>query len=433
MNRAFSTIEIKSADEATGTIVGIASTPETDRMGDQVMPEGAQFKLPLPLLLGHAHDEPIGVVQRATVTAAGIEIVAKVALGISERIDEAWRLIRAGLIRGLSVGFRPLKHEPLPGGGLRFLAWELFEVSAVSIPANVGATITNIKHFAGQPVVALPAPQPEKRKAKTVTLQSRISDLEQIADGALVYWLARAKALGRDRGDAEAVALELGAPPELAARLKAAVAAETTTGQPGLAGSSRAVTAFVSQASETSVLMRMIADRATYPVPLRTRVYRPEEDMVATVVAEGRPVPIQGFPLSGFTVEPVKIGGAIAVTDELLRATSRDGQALLNSMLRAAVAKAADEYMFSTLTNSGTLIEAADTTDSSAMAAYALALGAVATRAADRIYAVFGTAAWNFGSAPERSPQPTRRSAGAVSWGDRRSRARHWTRGAWRW
>ena len=140
MDRAYSTLEIKSVDAEAGVIAGIASTPETDRMGDVVMPEGAQFKLPLPLLLGHDHGAPIGTVERATVTASGIEIVAKVALGVSEKIDEAWRLIRAGLIRGLSVGFRPLASEPRANGGRRFTVWELFEVSAGAIPANAAAT-----------------------------------------------------------------------------------------------------------------------------------------------------------------------------------------------------------------------------------------------------------------------------------------------------
>jgi phage head maturation protease len=40
------------------------------------------------------------------------------------------------LVSAYSIGFRPLKTEPLPGGGLRHVLWELLEVSTVAIPAN---------------------------------------------------------------------------------------------------------------------------------------------------------------------------------------------------------------------------------------------------------------------------------------------------------
>ena len=49
MQRAYSTFTIKSADESTGIIEGIASTPSTDRMGDVVDPEGAHFTLRIAL------------------------------------------------------------------------------------------------------------------------------------------------------------------------------------------------------------------------------------------------------------------------------------------------------------------------------------------------------------------------------------------------
>ena len=60
--------------------------------------------------------------------------------GISARIDEVRKLIQAGILKAVSVGFRPLKHEPLnkelPHKGIRFLEQELVETSIVSVPAN---------------------------------------------------------------------------------------------------------------------------------------------------------------------------------------------------------------------------------------------------------------------------------------------------------
>ncbi len=53
MKRAYSLFTVKSIDEEQRIIEGIATTPSTDRMGDIVEPEGAQFKLPIPLLWQH--------------------------------------------------------------------------------------------------------------------------------------------------------------------------------------------------------------------------------------------------------------------------------------------------------------------------------------------------------------------------------------------
>lgn len=160
MNRAFSTLEIKGMDDETGTITGIASTPSPDRMDDVVEPKGAKYKLPIPLLWQHNHGDPIGEVVSAKVTDKGIEIVAKVALGVTDEIDRYWKLIKSGLVRGLSIGFRGLDAEQIEGSwGVRFKSWEWLELSAVTIPANAEANIATVKEYAAKPEQA-PAVQP---------------------------------------------------------------------------------------------------------------------------------------------------------------------------------------------------------------------------------------------------------------------------------
>lgn len=52
-NRAYSVLEIKSVDSEDRLITGMATTPETDRMGDIVDPMGAKFAKSLPLLWQH--------------------------------------------------------------------------------------------------------------------------------------------------------------------------------------------------------------------------------------------------------------------------------------------------------------------------------------------------------------------------------------------
>jgi len=156
MRRAYSAFVVKNLDEDQRLIEGIATTPTTDRVGDIVEPRGAQFKLPLPLLWQHRSSEPIGHVVKASVTNDGIQIQARFAKiseagKLKDRLDEAWQSVKHGLVRGLSIGFMPAKDgmEPLnpkePWGGQRFTSWEWFELSAVTIPANMDATINTIK------------------------------------------------------------------------------------------------------------------------------------------------------------------------------------------------------------------------------------------------------------------------------------------------
>jgi HK97 family phage prohead protease len=146
LNRAYALLEIKQVDQDARTITGMASTPTPDRLEDVVEPDGAQFKLPLPLLWQHDSGNPIGQVTHAKVSKAGIEIVARIAKGVTDEIDRAWALIKAGLVPGLSIGFKAIEHEFITETkGIRFIKWDWLELSAVTIPANQQATIATIK------------------------------------------------------------------------------------------------------------------------------------------------------------------------------------------------------------------------------------------------------------------------------------------------
>lgn len=154
MKRAYSLLTIKAINEEERTIEGIASTPTADRMGDIVESKGAKFALPIPLLWQHNAEQPIGMVNEAQITRNGIRIKASIAKGVLPMIDEAWALIKAGLVRGLSIGFQPLENgmQPIEGSkyGVRFTAWEWLELSAVTIPANSQASIQTIKSIDAQ-------------------------------------------------------------------------------------------------------------------------------------------------------------------------------------------------------------------------------------------------------------------------------------------
>jgi len=152
MNRAYSTLEIKGMQEQDGKrkFSGIASTPVTDSMGDIVEPKGAVYKLPMPLLWQHNSHDPIGWVTAASVNGKGIEIQGEIANisdagALKDRIDMAWQMLKAKLVRGLSIGFNSLEHSRMDTGGYKFIKWSWLELSCVTIPANQECSITAIK------------------------------------------------------------------------------------------------------------------------------------------------------------------------------------------------------------------------------------------------------------------------------------------------
>lgn len=122
-------------------IRGLASTISVDRQNDVVVPTAGSWKLPVPLLWQHSHKDPVGWVRSIEVRSDGLWIEAEFAEGIG-RADEIWQMVNARLIDNFSIGFRALKSEPLPGGGLRFTKWELLEISVVVVPANPDAKIS---------------------------------------------------------------------------------------------------------------------------------------------------------------------------------------------------------------------------------------------------------------------------------------------------
>jgi len=149
-SKAWSKFNVKSVNEEKRTITGIASTITPDRDQDIMHPEGAKFSLPFPFLHQHNHNEPIGHVIDAKTTNSDIEITVQIAKDSGlEYVEDAWKKLKSKLLGGLSIGFRGLKTARIEGTdwGREYFEWDLFEVSAVTVPANAECTITSIKNF----------------------------------------------------------------------------------------------------------------------------------------------------------------------------------------------------------------------------------------------------------------------------------------------
>jgi HK97 family phage major capsid protein/HK97 family phage prohead protease len=182
VERAYSVLTIKSVNTDQRVITGIATTPTPDRLGDVLEPLGASYTNPLPLLFHHDPTQPVGTVIFDAPTKRGITFTASLPLitepgRVRDRVDEAWQSVKAGLIRGMSIGFQPLETKPR-GRGLHILKSLIAELSLVTIPANIEATVLTVKSAASgqhQPGVSGVS---KARTMKNQTAGEHIQNLE---------------------------------------------------------------------------------------------------------------------------------------------------------------------------------------------------------------------------------------------------------------
>lgn len=148
--RAAPSVEI--IDGAERVVKFIASNEEVDRYGDIIRAKGWQldnFRKNPMLLFGHnSADYPIGRVR--SIKVEGTQLVADaefMTADLSEQADTVYRMVKAGFLNAVSVGFRPIERpkkimHPETNewtGGFEFLKQELFELSVVPVPALPGA------------------------------------------------------------------------------------------------------------------------------------------------------------------------------------------------------------------------------------------------------------------------------------------------------
>jgi len=140
-------------------VEAIAGTSNRARDGHVVDMRGmdtSAFMRSGTILWAHDTKEPVGTPVSCRVDSAGnLRLVLDFApAGVSETADEIRRLVKAGVIRNMSIGFDPIEAEPLdprhPRGGLHITRSELLEVSFCSIPIDPGAIVTARAKRAGK-------------------------------------------------------------------------------------------------------------------------------------------------------------------------------------------------------------------------------------------------------------------------------------------
>lgn len=125
----------------------VLSDDTVDRYGDVVEPSGwdlKNFRKNPIALFGHDSRFPVGT--WADLRVEGNRLIGRLQLaakGTSARLDELIALVEQGILRAVSVGFRPIDSDPIdpkqPWGAQRYKRQELLETSLVSVPANPAA------------------------------------------------------------------------------------------------------------------------------------------------------------------------------------------------------------------------------------------------------------------------------------------------------
>jgi len=159
----------------------IASTDELARDGHIVEPSGIDltaYRANPIVLFNHNSAEPIGACSAVGVEdgqlAARIEFAPA---GVSLRADEICALAKAGVLKGVSIGFDPIECEPLdpksPWGGQHITKSELLEISMVAVPADTGAGVVSRAFSARQKRLIQSLVPISRRSVESVLSQAR--------------------------------------------------------------------------------------------------------------------------------------------------------------------------------------------------------------------------------------------------------------------
>ena len=177
---------------AADEIAVICGTDGIKRDGNDVCMSGmslANFALNPVFQVEHV-PPPIGAFVRLAVTSArevGLNLPGEALAGvvrlapaaISAYVAEKRGLIESGYYNAVSIGFQPEQVEPIdprePWGGLRVLTSELYECSAVSVPADPVALIV-ARSF----------------RAQSRTLRAMLRSLPAVSPAATARVMARA-------------------------------------------------------------------------------------------------------------------------------------------------------------------------------------------------------------------------------------------------
>lgn len=144
----FEVKEIVSVADGGWEIAGYASTfgGEPDSYGDVIV-AGAFAKsiASRATKFLYEHGEPIG--KQLDIREDERGLFGRWSIVDTQAGTDAYKLAKAGVLDSLSIGYRTVDEEYSANGVRLLKEVELYEVSAVAIPANRNAVITDVKSF----------------------------------------------------------------------------------------------------------------------------------------------------------------------------------------------------------------------------------------------------------------------------------------------
>jgi HK97 family phage prohead protease len=148
--------EVKQVgDPKDRTLEFLGSTADVDRYGDVIEVEGWDLKNykknPVFLWTHDYKQPPVGKAVKVGKTEKGLLFQVKFPTPEEYAFaDTIYKLYLGGYLRATSVGFRDLEREPITDKegrqtGFRYKKQELYEVSAVPVPANPNALVLAVQ------------------------------------------------------------------------------------------------------------------------------------------------------------------------------------------------------------------------------------------------------------------------------------------------
>lgn len=144
--------QVRAEDGEADITKVIASTNELARDGWIVEPSGLKtvnFLRTAAICFNHDYEHPVATPVAASLIDNGEKLEISLRwppAATSPKADEVRALVKAGVLRAVSIGFMPIEMEPIdpkdPWGGQRVMEADLLECSFVAVPADTGAVVT---------------------------------------------------------------------------------------------------------------------------------------------------------------------------------------------------------------------------------------------------------------------------------------------------
>lgn len=147
-NKGMIQASCKALAEGKRQVELIMSTSNLDRDKDKLEASGCKYEKYMKnavVLKDHRWNVDSIVAKCIEIKISGNKVIGIVEFpeeGLVPEADKIYKMIQAGLINAVSVGYFMTKYMRNDFGGLDIAEWEILEVSFVAIPANADAGIS---------------------------------------------------------------------------------------------------------------------------------------------------------------------------------------------------------------------------------------------------------------------------------------------------